>query len=82
MRSVRGMFFRSAYLFSNKPNYFKLFDLPFDFTEQQLKNSYLELVKKYHPDLTKDPAAAEVFKQIQAGYEVLSDQTKRREHQK
>ena len=49
-----------AYPFStqNKVNYFKIFNLPFNFTEQQLKTSYLSLVKKYHPDLTEDPNAS------------------------
>lgn len=48
---------RQCFSFSKKTNYFKLFDLPHNFTEEQLKASYLELVKKHHPDLTKDPAS-------------------------
>jgi len=39
-------------------NYYKLFNIPVNFTEQQLKASYLELVKKYHPDLSQEPNAA------------------------
>lgn len=36
---IRNVAMRSY--FSTQTNYFKLFNLPYDFTEQQLKASYL-----------------------------------------
>ena len=57
------------YMFStHKVNYFRLFNLPHHFTEEQLKTSYLQLVKIYHPDLTNHPDAPSVFRNIQEGY--------------
>ena len=35
------------------------------------------MVKKYHPDLSKDPDASEKFQLIQKAYEVLSDPEER-----
>lgn len=49
-------FMPQIYLFSEKKTlsyYCKIFNLPVSYTDEQLKNSYLELVKKYHPDLNK-----------------------------
>lgn len=81
IRKTATLLYSNRYLFASKSNYFKLFDLPYDFTEEQLKQSYLELVKKHHPDLSADPLAPEIFREVQIGYEILSDPTKRREHQ-
>ena len=35
------------------------------------------LVKKYHPDISKEPNAEEKFKEIQEAYEILSDPQKK-----
>lgn len=48
------------YYFSSKKNlshYYRILNLTPGYKEEELKNSYLELVKKYHPDLNKDPNA-------------------------
>ena len=62
-------------------NYYKIFNIPPNFTEEQLKTAYLDLVKQYHPDLSKDPNAAEMFRIVQEGYSVLSDPALRTKHQ-
>lgn len=66
---------------SNNINYYKLFNIPINFTEQELKTAYLELVKQYHPDLSKQPNAAEMFRTIQEGYNTLSDTSSRLKYQ-
>ncbi|MFA9374188.1 MAG: DnaJ C-terminal domain-containing protein [Poseidonibacter sp.] len=43
----------------------------------EIKKAYRKLARKYHPDVNKDPAAEEKFKEINAAYEVLSDQEKK-----
>jgi DnaJ-class molecular chaperone len=78
MQKIARRTFGPIYFFSNKVNYYRLFDLPRNFTDEQLKAAYLELVKKYHPDLTDDPQAAELFKQVQEGYAILSDPERRK----
>jgi DnaJ-class molecular chaperone len=67
--------------FCNAVNYYKLFNIPINFTEEQLKSSYLELVKQYHPDLSKHPNAGDMFRAIQEGYATLSDATARLKYQ-
>lgn len=46
-------------------------------TLQEIKSSYRNLARKYHPDMNKSPEAEEKFKEISAAYEVLSDDEKR-----
>ena len=43
----------------------------------EIKKSYRNLAKKYHPDMNKDSGAEEKFKEINAAYEVLSDERKK-----
>jgi curved DNA-binding protein len=46
-------------------------------SEAEIKKAYRRLARQYHPDVNKDPAAEEKFKEINAAYEVLSDKEKR-----
>ena len=47
---------------------------------EELKRAYRNLAKKYHPDINKAADAADKFKEIQSAYDVLSDDTKRRQY--
>lgn len=42
-------------------------------TQEEIKQSYRQLAKKYHPDVSTDPNAQEKFLKIQRAYQVLSD---------
>ena len=42
--------------------------------------AYLRLAKKYHPDINRDPQAAQRMKQINAAYEVLGDPSRRKDY--
>ena len=46
----------------------------------EIKKAYRKLARKYHPDVNKDEAAIEKFKEINAAYEVLSDKQKKDEY--
>lgn len=46
-------------------------------SDAEIKKAYRKLARQYHPDVNKDPAAEEKFKEINAAYEVLSDTEKR-----
>lgn len=46
-------------------------------SESEIKKAYRKLARQYHPDVNKDPAAEEKFKEINAAYEVLSDKDKK-----
>jgi curved DNA-binding protein CbpA len=47
---------------------------------QTIKRSYRLLVQRYHPDVNPDPQAAELIKEINEAYDVLSDSVKRAEY--
>ncbi|WQW18783.1 DnaJ domain-containing protein [Helicobacter pylori] len=48
--------------------------------QDEIKKSYRRLARKYHPDLNKTKEAEEKFKEINAAYEILSDEEKRRQY--
>ena len=47
---------------------------------QTIKRSYRLLVQKYHPDINPDPQAAELIKEINEAYDVLSDAVRKNEY--
>ncbi len=47
---------------------------------EEIKKAYRKLARKYHPDINKDPEAIEKFKEINAAYEVLSDEKKKAQY--
>lgn len=48
-----------------------------DASAKEIKNAYYQLAKKFHPDTSKEPGAKERFVEIQAAYDILSDENKR-----
>ncbi|XP_072989584.1 uncharacterized protein [Typha latifolia] len=58
-------------------DYYATLNLSRNATLQEIKSSYRNLARKYHPDMNKGPGAEEKFKEISAAYEVLSDEDKR-----
>ena len=42
-----------------------------------IRNAHRKLVRKLHPDVNKEPDAAERFSEVQEAYDVLSDESKR-----
>jgi curved DNA-binding protein len=47
-------------------------------TQQEIKQSYRRLARKYHPDVSKEANAEEKFKNLQEAYQVLEDVDKRK----
>lgn len=48
---------------------------------KEVKKAYYQLAKKYHPDTNKDdPNASKKFQEVSEAYEILSDDTKRKEY--
>ena len=49
-------------------------------TPEEIKKAYRKLARKYHPDINKEESAQEKFKEINAAYEVLSDEQKKAQY--
>ncbi|OWF50612.1 uncharacterized protein LOC110450199 isoform X1 [Mizuhopecten yessoensis] len=51
-------------------------------TEDEIKKSYRNLARKYHPDKNKEPGAEEKFKEISAAYDHLKSADRREMHER
>lgn len=49
-------------------------------TADEIKKAYRKLARQYHPDINKAKDAEEKFKEINAAYEILSDEKKRAQY--
>ena len=61
-----------------KRDYYDVLGVDKSASDAEIKSAFRKLAKKYHPDLNKEPDAAEKFKEVQEAYEVLGDEQKRK----
>jgi molecular chaperone DnaJ len=64
----------------NKKDYYEILEASKTATQEEIKSSFRKLAKKYHPDVSKEPNAAEKFKEAQEAYAILSDDGKRKQY--
>ena len=64
----------------NKRDYYEVLGVSKKATDSEIKSAFRKLAKKYHPDVSKEPDAAEKFKEAQEAYAVLSDENKRKQY--
>jgi molecular chaperone DnaJ len=62
---------------ANKRDYYEILGLTRQAGTDEIRTSFRKLAKQYHPDVNKDPAAEERFKELNEAYAVLSDEQKR-----
>lgn len=58
-------------------NHYAVLGLNLSATSTDIKTAYRLLARKYHPDVSKDSQASQVFKRIRLAYEVLSNEATR-----
>lgn len=62
-------------------DYYKVLGVPSSSTAKEITSAYRNLARKYHPDANPgDTAAEERFKEISAAYDVIGDESKRKEY--
>lgn len=64
----------------NKRDYYEVLGVAKGASQDEIKRAFRKLAKKYHPDVSKEPDAAEKFKEAQEAYAVLSDESKRAQY--
>ena len=70
--------FRKSLLANNLPDYYMILEIEKDANQDEIKNQYRRLAKKWHPDKDKTHNAENKMTQINMAYEVLSDQKRRK----
>ena len=64
--------------FSADPlGYYAILGLSLTAGDDEIKRSYREQAKRWHPDHNTDPAAVETFQKISVAYDVISDSKQR-----
>lgn len=58
-------------------DYYEVFGVPRDATQDDIKRAYRKLARKFHPDVSKDADADVRFKELGEAYAVLKDPEKR-----
>ena len=61
-----------------KRDYYDVLGVDKSASDAEIKSAFRKLAKKYHPDLNKEPDAADKFKEVQEAYDVLGDEQKRK----
>ena len=59
-------------------NYYEILGVSKDATQDDIKKAYRKLAIQYHPD--KNPDGDEKFKQIAEAYDIIGDESKRRDY--
>jgi curved DNA-binding protein len=62
-------------------DYYEVLGVSRKATAEEVRKAHRKLVRQYHPDVNRNnPQAAEKFKEVQEAYDVLSDETKRKNY--
>jgi curved DNA-binding protein len=61
-------------------DFYEVLGVPRTANQKEIQRAYRKLARTYHPDVNKDPAAEERFKEVSEAYDVLSDPEMRRRY--
>ena len=81
-KDVRHREFKKALQDEALPDCYAILGVQKSATPNEIKNRYRVLVKKLHPDKSKDPSTKEKMAEINKAYEILSDTELRESYDK
>jgi curved DNA-binding protein len=61
-------------------DYYKILGVDTDASQKEIKSAYRKLARKYHPDVSTEGNAEDLFKGVAEAYEVLKNEEKRAEY--
>ena len=61
-------------------NYYNILSIPFDASEQEIRDAYFREARRYHPDANPGKFVKDAFFQIQDAFSTLSDPEKRKQY--
>ena len=70
--------FRKSLLSEDIPDYYEILQIQTTASQNEIKNQFRKLAKKWHPDRKQSDDAEEKMAQINTAYEVLSDHKRRK----
>jgi curved DNA-binding protein len=65
---------------ADRRDFYEVLGVGRDAKPDEIQRAYRKLARTYHPDVNKDPAAEERFKEISEAYDVLSDPETRKRY--
>ncbi|XP_076931449.1 uncharacterized protein LOC143596599 [Bidens hawaiensis] len=72
--------FDTLSLIPKPKDYYRLLEVDYEATEEQIRSNYIRLALKWHPD--KKKGATSKFQEINEAYQVLSDPVRKEEYDK
>lgn len=72
--------FHSTRMQSAMKDPYKVIGVDRNASASEIKKAYYKLAKQFHPDINKEKGADEKFQDIQAAYELLSDESKKQQY--
>lgn len=73
--------FHTSTVRAAKKSYYDVLGVSKNASSKEIKKAYYQLAKKYHPDVNKkDPSSSQKFQEVSEAYEVLSDESKRKQY--
>ena len=69
--------FHSSSYAQKKRDFYDVLGVKSNASKSDIKKSYFNMAKKYHPDVNKEKGAEEKFREVSEAYEVLEDDKKR-----
>ncbi|XP_025836741.1 protein tumorous imaginal discs, mitochondrial-like isoform X2 [Agrilus planipennis] len=73
--------FHTAACLNQRKDYYNILGVSKNASTAEIKKAYYKLAKKYHPDMNKnDPDAQKKFQAVSEAYEILGDDSKRKQY--